>query len=58
MNSIIVISKIIISNIIIISISSISSIIIVSRTSLGTKVHPKHADMLTSIVVDGVLAVR
>lgn len=30
----------------------------VARTSLGTKVHPKHADMLTSIVVDGVLAVR
>ena len=32
--------------------------IIFSRTSLGTKVHPKHADMLTSIVVDGVIAVR
>jgi T-complex protein 1 subunit zeta len=30
----------------------------VARTSLGTKVHPAHADMLTSIVVDGVLAIR
>lgn len=30
----------------------------VSRTSLGTKVHPSMADMMTSIVVDAVLAIR
>lgn len=30
----------------------------VARTSLGTKVHPAHADMLTSIVVEAVQGIR
>lgn len=30
----------------------------VARTSLGTKVNPKIADMLTEVVVDAVLTIR